>query len=334
MGLFSPDVEKLSKENNIPELLKCLDNKRAGVRYGAFAALACRKDAGPEILAKLRSLVNDPDPWVKTMAVLKFAERGDRSIAENLMEIVKKGSREARLALLSIIAQHTADDDITIMEVVIAELADKNEFVKNQALAAAGATRNRRLMPYVADILHEKHHELRMAAAKTLYAIGGNESADYLIGLLADDNREVVAAARSILESMDLERAKKALHDAHFVALAKGMNGTEPVRRQTVQKIGSEAIREGLALLLRACRDQYLGVRVEALRSLAVFKDPVSIEEVARLIHDKFHDVRIEAVRTLGLFREARAREALEDALNDQDHHVREEAQKALASMQ
>ena len=80
------------------------------------------------------------------------------------------------------------------------------------------------------------------------------------------------------------------------------MNGTEPVRRETARKIGAESIREGLALLLRACRDRYKGVRIEALRAMTVFHDPVSIDEAARLLKDKYFDVRLEAVRTLGVF--------------------------------
>ena len=81
MGLLPPNIKKLDKKNDIPGLLKCLDHRWAWVRYRAFAALSARSDAGGKAAGRLRKMVDDPDPWVKTLAVLKFAELGDPSIA-------------------------------------------------------------------------------------------------------------------------------------------------------------------------------------------------------------------------------------------------------------
>jgi HEAT repeat protein len=122
-------------------------------------------------------------------------------------------------------------------------------------------------MQYLGDLLHEKHHKIRMKAARALHDIGGEESADYLIGLLADKNEDVQALARSFLSAMDIDYVKKALHDAEFRNLITGLGGRVPEREKTAQRIGAEKIREGLPLLHRACRDKYKGVRREALKS-------------------------------------------------------------------
>jgi HEAT repeat protein len=333
MGLFTPNIRKLKKEGNISELLKCLDHKRANVRYSAFVALAGESDLSGEIVSKLKQMLHDPDPWVKTIATLKFAELGDMAVADNLMEIIRKGSQNDKIDLLKIIAGRGATADVTIMQVIMDALADKKEIVRREAVTAAGATANKRLMPYLADRLKEKHRDLRVHTAKALYDIGGKESVDYLIGLLADRDSIVRAAARSYLEGIVDERAKRALHDVQFMQLIKGMNDKEPVRRLTARKIGDAVITEGLPLLHRACEDKFKEVRIEALKSIAVFKSPASIHFVAKLLDDKFHDVRLEAINTLELISDLHAVKALEHAVEDRNKQVSMSAQGAIDRM-
>lgn len=329
MGLFGPDIDRLLREKKFAELLRCLEHRKAPVRYSAFVALAGAKGAGDGVTARLREMVDDPDPWVKTIATLHFAGRGDRSIFSSIREIMSDGSRDARIALLRTLAGRGADDDETIMEIIMDGLADRKELVRRAAMAAAGSSRNRRLVPYVAELLHEKQHQTRISAARALYDIGGEESIDHLIGLLADRNPEVVAAVRSILEAVDSPGARMALHDARFAQMVAGMNGTEPQRRATAVRIGNDASRECLPLLHRACRDRYKGVRIEALKSIALFRDPSSVDCAARLLGDKFYDVRLEAVRTLGQIPGQKSLKALEVALGDKNARVRAEAEAA-----
>lgn len=329
MGIFGPNIDRLLREKKFEELMKCLEHRKAPVRYSAFVALAGAKDTGAGVTARLREMVDDPDPWVKTIATLHFAASGDRTISGNIRELMSEGSRDARIALLRTLAGRGADDDETLMEVIMDGLADRSDMVRRAAISAAGASRNRRLVPYVAELLHEKQHQTRISAARALYDIGGDEIVDHLIGLLADRNPEVLAAARSILEAVDSPRARMALHNARFAQMVAGMNGTEPQRRATAVRIGNEAARECLPLLHRACRDTYKGVRIEALKSIALFRDASSVDCAARLLGDKFYDVRLEAVRTLGQIPGRKSLKALEVALGDKNTRVRAEAEAA-----
>src|SRR5208337_2319702 len=111
----------------------------------------------------------------------------------DLMEIIRKGSRNDKIDLLKIIAGRGASVDMTIMQIIMDALVDKKEIVRREALTAAGETLNKHLIPYLADRLKEKHRDLRVRAAKALYDVGGNDSVDYLIGLLAD--RDLVVQA-------------------------------------------------------------------------------------------------------------------------------------------
>ncbi|HOO72878.1 MAG TPA: HEAT repeat domain-containing protein [Spirochaetota bacterium] len=326
MGLFTPNIEKLKKKNDIMQLTRCLKHRNAEVRYSAFAALAGIEGLNAELITKLRKMMNDRDPWVQTIAVLKFAENGDTPLSENLMEIFVKGTRNAKIDLLKIIADKGPNNDQAVTMLLLNMLDDKNEIVRNQAIITAGATKNIHLFPYVAKNLHEKHHDLRIQAAKALHEIAGEGSVDALIGLLADKEHTVRTTARSLLETMDHEYARKALHDATFIQLIRGMNDREPVRRKTVQQIGEERIREGLPLLHRACGDPYRGVRLDAVKSIAVFRDPSSIDAVVRLLDDRFRDIRLAAVLTLEQISGDTPPEALRRACDDRDRKVREAA--------
>ena len=97
MGLFTPDITRLEKENNIGELVKCLGSKRPGVRYRAFVALSGKENLPDENMNKLRGMSHDPDPWVKTIATLKFAGMGINPYPEAFWKLSKTVHRKSGL---------------------------------------------------------------------------------------------------------------------------------------------------------------------------------------------------------------------------------------------
>ena len=326
MGLFSPDIKKFDKDNNINELARCLDYKKASIRYRAFSVLSARENLPADIINRLKSLVHDPDNMVKTVATLRFAGTGDKSVSGSVMDIMRKGSAQEKLGLLHVIEGMGKTSDETIIEAVMSGLIDRNETVRLQAARAAGSSGSTHLVPNLGEKLHAKHHKERLAAAKALFDIGGDESIDYLIGLLADNHPEVCSAARIYLEKADNEYVRKALNDASFMQLIRDMNAKEPVREKTALYIGAERIREGLPLLHRACRDKYKGVRIQALKSMALFREPGSIDIADRCLHDKFRDVRLEALNVLEKIGGTKAMKAAESALEDKSIEVRKKA--------
>ncbi len=334
MGLFTPDINKLEKNNKLSDLVKCLDHTKSSVRYSAFAALAGKPDLSDEIKTRLKNMMyHDPDPWVKTIATLRFAKLGDPLISENLIQIIKEGSQKSKLELLRIITENGPSNDVTVLQVIMTGLGDKKILVRMEAINAANAAKNKHLIPNLGDMLHEKHSKVRLLAAKALYNIGRDESVDFLIGLLADRNMEVHAAARTYLATIKNDHAYKAINDDSFMQLAGAMNDKEPIREKTAQRIGQDRIREGLALLHIACRDKYRGVRIEALKSIAIFKHQSSIDIVEKLLYDKFPEVRIEALNTLEKIGGKRALEAIEKIERDKKKIVREAVERSLARM-
>ncbi len=333
MQLFATNVGRLERANDVTGLLNCLDHKSAGIRYHAFYALMGDSNLNETIISKLKEMENDRSFMVKIAATLKFAAMWDNYVSRNFIYVITEGTRDDKHELLRIIEQRGKSENEIILLTIMHGLRDKKESVRLRALSAAQAVKNRHLIPYVAGCLNENHHKVRLSAAGVLFGIGGNDVTDYLIGLLADSNIDVVSAARQYLKKIDFDLAEKALHDRDFMLLVKGMNDREPVRKQTVQKIGEEKIREGLSLLHNACSDKYREVRIEALKSIAVFKSPSSVEYVEKLLSDRVMKVRLEAVRTLESIGDQRSLIALEWGLDDRKDAVRKAAHNAIVKL-
>ncbi|HNW29254.1 MAG TPA: HEAT repeat domain-containing protein [Spirochaetota bacterium] len=333
MWLFSPNVERMKKKNDMAGLLRCLQHKSPSVRYRAFLVLAGEKTINGDIINHLKKMLNDPDERVRTAATLKFAALGAPLLSKNLVELISGGSRKEKISLLKIITGRGRDVDGPILEAVVLALEDRNGIVKLHAVEAAGATGSGRLVPRIAEYLNDRHSDMRIKVAQALCSIGNDASMDHLIGLLADTDAGVRSAARACLENVDLPRVRMALHDTRCARLIRGMGGLVPDRIETAKQIGVEGIREGLPLLHRACRDRYKGVRLEAARSLAAFGDRSSVEALSRLLDDKFYDVRIEAVRALGRIAGQASIDALQPALEDKNKRVRGEARRAISDI-
>jgi HEAT repeat protein len=330
MRIFKPNIDKLKKADDITGLERCLNHKSSDVRYAAFSALANRKNLNNDMVVKLKNMTNDPSQKVRTIATLKFADKGDKTITENLNEIINSGNQQEKIELLRIIASRGRSEDETIAQVIALALVDKKELVKLEAIQTAGIIGGSHFIPSLLKCLRDNLHSVRIEAANALYKIGGADSVDYLIGLMVDRNPDARKMAYSYLSSIDSERARKALHDHNFQQLVNGMNDIESVRKETAAKIGIKKIKEGLPLLHTALQDEYKEIRIEALRAIAAFRDPASVSFVAKLLEDKYHDARLEAVRTLGSIISNASLEALENALEKGDRNVREEARKVV----
>lgn len=330
MKLFATATGRIRGMNDVNVLLNFLDHRRAGIRNSAFSALAGVPDLNDATISRLKEMTDDRSFMVRKTATLKLAGMLRNYVSEGFIEIITDGSKDDKLELLKIIEQRGKADDETILLTIMHGLRDRNETVRIQSLATAEASGSRHLIPYVAGCLQEKHHKVRIIAAGALFNIGGADATDYLIGLLADKHIDVAATARQYLRRIDYSIAEKAVNDGKFMALVKGMNGMEPVRKLTVQKIGEEEIREGLSLLYIGCMDRYREVRIEALKSISVFRSPSSVEYVEKLLNDRSVNVRLEAVRTLESIGDQHALIALEWGLDDRKNAVRKAAHNAI----
>lgn len=332
MGIFTPNLQRLADNKNIDELVKLLGDRKSSVRYKSFILLS-GMNIKPDVMGKLRQMMHDSDPRIRTVAALKYAGLDDASAFPLLLEIMDHGSPDDKIDLLRIISGRGVIEETLLVQIIAMGLIDKKEKVRNIAIKTAGISKNRHLVSYLGNMLQAEHHMERLLAAKALYDIGGEESVDFLVGLLADRHPEVHEAARKYLADVEDSYVKRALYDASFMKLISDMNDKEPVRERTAYRIGSEKIRAGLPLLYRACRDKYKGVRIQALQSIAIFNLRSSVGVVEQLLSDKFFDVRIEALNTLGKLGGPQAMKVIEAAFSDTNKNVRARAEQILSSM-
>lgn len=331
MGLITPDIVRLKKTNKIDELAQCLDHPKAGVRYNAFVALAGNAKLSDEIKNRMKRLMYvDPDPWVKTIATLRFAKLGDPEISENLIQIIQEGSQKSKLMLLRIISDYGVSADVTVLQIIITGLNDEDVLVRLQAITAANASKNKQLMPYLGKMLQEKYSKVRLLAAKALYNMDKYSSAEYIIKLLTDKNIQVHSAARIYISSIISDRE---FYDFNNDSSTYPAGAIEGLLEDKPGKTGQEIIREGLSLLHDACNDKFRAVRVEVLKSVAIFRDPSSIDVVEKLLYDKFPEVRLEALNTLEKIGGRRALAAIENLPRDKKKAVREAIDRTLTRM-
>jgi hypothetical protein len=84
------------------------------------------------------------------------------AVSDSLLDIIDQGSVSNRIELMKIIAGRGSCEDTGILQSIVIALGDRKEVVKIAAIKAAAAVKSRHLMQYLGDLLHEKHHKIRM----------------------------------------------------------------------------------------------------------------------------------------------------------------------------
>lgn len=329
----APDIEKLEKENNFPEIVKCLKHRKSEVRLKAFNALFKKSKNDSALTEQLKELINDKSPEVRTNAILTFAQAGDEMMFDNIKSIVTGGSETDKSDALRVISEHGRTDNPSILNIVALALKDKKEIIRKKAIIAMGDIGNRHFIQHIGETMHDKEFEIRLEAVKALAQIGGDDVVDHLIAALMDNNPAVAKAAHNTLTDIGSPKVLKALNNEEYILLMNNINGLIDNRIKAVKHIGDSKIEDAYPLLLKSLTDEYKIVRIEALKALRHFPGRPAGMAVQKLLNDEYPDVRAEAVRTIKKFPSGESLKALEVLLNDNNQHVKETAQSVYNEM-
>lgn len=334
MGLFTPSIDKLVEEGDWEKVAKLLKHKKPEIRKEAFLILLgkIREHTDP-VYEQLRAMMNDSDPGIRTIAVLKFAERGEEGLYEKVHSIILDGSQRDKIDALRVLANRGYGENEAITQVLVLALHDKKPLVQIEAIRTMGSLKDKLSIQHLQRCSYDIRHTIRLEAVKSLGIIGGDEVVDVLIGALMDNNSTVRNAARDALEHMDSEKAQKAYNDAPLMLLVKLMNEGMSKRLDTIRYIASKKLLEGIPLLQKACNDEYKNIRIEAIRALGILRDRGSISLISDLLNDTYYDVRMEAIKTLEKLGTSLSLHALEKALEDHNTNVRKEASRAYYAL-
>lgn len=190
LGIFTPDIDRLKRNEDIKAMIECLSHRKPEIRSKAFSALSPWDDR-KDVVAEMRKLIDDPDPKVRTLALLKFTEIGDSFNEANMKNIILNGRQSEKIELLRILAEKkdTLNEDVS--RIIVQALNDKKMIVRFEAMRTFGALKVKHAVPYLIEKLDDESHRIRSEAARALGNIGAPESVDALIGSLMDNNGEV-----------------------------------------------------------------------------------------------------------------------------------------------
>jgi HEAT repeat protein len=333
MSIFSPNIDKLISENNIPGLIKCTTKRDPEIRLKAFNYLMTVQPRTDAIMTALRNMKKDRDPRVRNSAILKLAEVGDDNIMLDLQSIIVDGTQNDKIdALRMIAARGITDSDAS--SIIALALNDKKGMVQLEAIRTLGALKDHSSLVHLEEKLHDTRHQVRLEAVRALGMLESDEAINLLIGALTDNRLEIRRAAREIMEGFGTDKATKALNDAPLMMMVKRMNEGVASKVDALIYIGKHKFKDALPLVHKATSDEYKNVRFEAVRALNLMRDKGSISTLARLINDPYFDIRLEAVKALEHIVDHASLKPLEKAREDLNKSVREEAKKAYYTLQ
>ena len=333
MSFFSPNIEKLEIENNIQEIVKCLDHRSSEIRFNAFNFLFKNHRNDSAVMEKLKELINDKSPRVRTNAILCLTQAGYEKAFHEIKTVMLDGSESDKDEALRVMSELGATDNPSILSAVVIGFHDKKDYIRQKALKTIGYIGNKYFVPYIGEARHDNNSEIRLEAVKALSRIGGDEVVEHLIAALMDNDPSVAKAAHNTLTASKSPKAIKALNDEEYILLMNEINGFIDNRIQAVRYIGDRQIDDAYPLLLKALADEYKNVRLEALRALRFFPDRPAENLVRKLLSDEYPEVRVEALRTLKKYQSVESLIAIAPLLDDKNENVRKTAQAVYNEM-
>ena len=237
MSLFTPNIKKLEEEKNTRSLLKHITHRNPEIRLKAFYSLIKILNNN-EILEKLRPMLKDPDPRVRTIIVLHFADIGDETVFENLKSIIVNGTLKEKTRTLRKLSDRPVSDGVRIANILVLALNDNNHLVKIQTLRTMGVYKNGLFLNHIVNSIDNKKFQVRLEAVNALGNLHMDEVLDPLIGALVDSHKEVRWAAKEAIGKINTDRARDILKNAPFMLLVKNMNESMIKKVETAEHIG------------------------------------------------------------------------------------------------
>lgn len=328
MGIMTPNIQKLVKQDNVEGLIKCLSHKKADIRLKALNALMPRAEDDKEIITSIRRLLTDKEPKVRIGATIRLAQLGLKDIMDDMKYAVVNGTKSEKIDLLRALADRYKARDESVSNLMVLALNDKTALVQIEAMKTMGRMNDTTAVFHLSEMLHDRRHAMRIEAVRALGLIANAQAIDLVIGSLMDKHPDVRKAARESLDAIGTDRAQKAINDAPFMLLVKRMNSSVATKIDTIRHIAKQKIIEGLPLLRKACSDEYKNVRIEAIRAIGIMRDKGSISVLARCSDDAYFDVRMETVKSLERLVTRESLLIVEKRVKDYNHNVREEAKR------
>ena len=233
------------------------------------AAKALAQGIGPEALPALRArLTAESDPGVRRQLIETLGVQKDPEALGVFTKIAldEKADADFRDTAIAAVASIGGDEaKKTIVQLASAQLS---HIATRKVIEAAGAMKATNAAPAILPRLSDPDSAVRMAAAKTLNALGHKSWApgtvQALLALLDDKDSKIATAAIEALSNA---------HDAtvlpRFIALAE----KNKFRKETINAIATLGGEEVMPVLITRLGDRNVRVRQEAAKALRKYRD-------------------------------------------------------------
>lgn len=343
-------------------LVAALNDPKTSARLAAIRALS--KIKNPKVIPPLLGKLEDAFPEMRTSAAVALGEIGTPALPR-VLEVMKRGSRIARLACLDAFAK-SLDDRVT--DVLIAASKEADEQI---ARKAESVLRKREGLKVWQTALEEDMESSPTSSStaevwnirqerKAFEQLGSQET-DKILEILRDDNqnsrlrgilkrvnesRPVVEALVLIMRNKDLEikrRAVEAINRLEGISgnpLLVALNDNDPfIRTVAARNLGRLGCAESVIPLLQHAsgdKDNFVagaaGEAITSMASLPNLKMPVVDALILGLTNDTA-TTRAKAAELLGDLGSPVAVPALISLFRDRDEKVVEQAAEALAEI-
>ena len=257
MPLFGPpNIAQLEAKRDTQGLIKALGFKDAAIRMAAADALAPLKD--PMAVEPLVGLLGDEHPGVRRAAGAALSARGGFRVVEPLVSALEDRDPEVRATARTAFYRRL--------------MTDPDQDARRAATAALGRIRAGDAVETLIKATIDADEGVRVAAIKSLEAIGDVQAVVPLIIVLAHEQIRQRSTGRS---SLAVERAASRALDTLCVAGAIGPlqsalghdeADVRDIAARRLSRVGSAEVAGSLAAALH---DKDPGVRRSAARGLA-----------------------------------------------------------------
>ena len=196
------------KVNAARTIVWLLRSRDTNVRKFAIEIAKKVGDRSGELAPKLLASLRDEDWWVRERVMDALVEMAGGALARHLVEVLSDPTDVIRRFAVGGLAR--LKDPRTIGSLVRAAMNDTDWLVREQAIDAIAAIKDKRATPYVIEIL-QRHLEQRLMCINALSALGATEAAPYVAPFVVDDDPDVRLAAIHCLAAIDGQDQASAL---------------------------------------------------------------------------------------------------------------------------
>ncbi|MBF0319409.1 MAG: HEAT repeat domain-containing protein [Nitrospirae bacterium] len=186
-------VIQLADATIVPDVIKLMRDKDVNVRRCAVDVLNNLRD--PATADTLVNAMKDSDWWVRQIATDALAEVKGENIVKFFIAMLKDSSdvniRRCAVEFFNKVA------DATALAPLIGALKDADWWVREKAVTALGALKDKRAIAALSGVLGDS--EIKWVIPSALASIGGPEVVQPLLSLLSDNEKRVrVGAIKAI----------------------------------------------------------------------------------------------------------------------------------------